>query len=1135
MAINEDSQRSATDAVFAGDSEMGALMQALDWSATPLGPVGDWPQSLRTAISICLASRFPMLIWWGPDLVMLYNDAYRPIIGTKHPAAMGQRGRQCWPEIWNVIGPMLSSVLAQGEATWSEDQLLLLDRNGYVEECYFTFSYSPIRDESGGIGGVFTAVTETTERVLAERRLRTLRALAGAAAEARTAADACRRAVEMLAENPTDIPFVLLYLLDADGATARLASAAHLAADTPTSPAVIPLNGESSDVGWPIARVATTNEAVRLDDLAHRFSALPGGPWDAPPRTALILPIPSRTQEQLTGLLIVGISPRRALDESYGAFCGLVAGQIATAIGNAQAYEEERQRAEALAELDRAKTAFFSNISHEFRTPLTLILGPIVDALNDTQDALAPTQRERLEIAQRNGVRLQRLVNSLLDFSRIEAGRAEASYEPTDLATFTRELAGLFRSAIERAGLRLTVDCPPLPAPVHVDRVMWEKIVLNLLSNALKFTFDGAITVRLRTDGNRVVLTVADTGTGIPPEEAPHLFERFHRVRGARARTFEGSGIGLALVQEIVRLHGGDVSATSAIGEGTTFTVAIPTGTAHLPANRIATGPTDSTAADSAAPYVEEALRWLPDGADRDAASEDGAEAAWRNAGSGAPIEMLAGARILLADDNADMRAYARRLLRDNYAIETVADGAAALAAARERPPDVILTDVMMPQMDGFALLRALRADPRTRDIPVIFLSARAGEESAIEGIAAGADGYLVKPFSARELQARVAASLAMARLRQERVRAEQVARAEAERERERIYATLLQAPVGIGVFRGPEHIVEFANPRVCDLWGRTLEQVLGKPIFESLPEATGQGFEALLDGVLATGVPFVGSELPVRLDREGRHDLVYFNLVYAPVHGPSGEIRGVIVVATEVSEQVQLRARAEEERQQFIAMVAHELRNPITSLMGYAQLMKRRERYDAKAMETIIAQAQRLDRLTIDLRETVRARLGALAVAPGPVDVRSLVFAAVEQAQATTETHTITVEIPDALPPARWDADRVAQVLSNLLLNGIKYSESGEIRVHVTDAGASVRIVVADHGIGIPPEALPHIFEPFYRAENAISGSRRGMGLGLPISKSLIEAHGGEMRVESRVGEGSAFTLTLPYDIPSP
>jgi hypothetical protein len=188
---------------LAGGGRMGALMRAMDWAATPLGPVAQWPQSLRSAVSICLGSRFPMLIWWGPDLVMLYNDAYRPMLGaTKHPQALGQAGRACWPEIWPIIGPMLEdTVMTQGQATWSDDQLLLLDRNNYLEECYFTFSYSPIRDESG-VGGVFCAVTETTARVIGERRLRTLRELAARAGDAKTAAAAGEIAIQTLANNP---------------------------------------------------------------------------------------------------------------------------------------------------------------------------------------------------------------------------------------------------------------------------------------------------------------------------------------------------------------------------------------------------------------------------------------------------------------------------------------------------------------------------------------------------------------------------------------------------------------------------------------------------------------------------------------------------------------------------------------------------------------------------------------------------------------------------------------------------------------------------------------------------------------------------------------------------------------------
>lgn len=442
----------------------------------------------------------------------------------------------------------------------------------------------------------------------------------------------------------------------------------------------------------------------------------------------------------------------------------------------------------------------------------------------------------------------------------------------------------------------------------------------------------------------------------------------------------------------------------------------------------------------------------------------------------------------------------------------------------------------MMPGLDGFALLRALRSDPRTRDVPVILLSARAGEESAIEGLDAGADDYIVKPFSGRELVARVSATLAMAQLRRETVRVEQAARVEAEEERERLYAFLLQAPAAIAVFRGQQHIVEFANPLVCQIWGRTRAQVLGKALLDALPEVRGEGFDVLLDGVRATGVRYIGTELPSTLDRDGRRDTVYWNFVYEPIRERDGAIDRIMAVATDVTEQVSMRERVEQERQQFTAMIAHELRNPLSSLLGYAQLMKRRERYDAKAVETIIAQGNRLERLTRDLRETVRAQSGTLSLERASVDARALIVAAVEQTQVAATTYTLSLDVPAQLPPAWWDADRIAQVLGNLILNGIKYSEpDGEVRIIVEDCETSVRIRVADLGIGIPPEALPHVFEPFYRADNAQSGSARGMGLGLPISKALVEAHGGELTVESRVGEGSTFTLSLPYGAPLP
>src|SRR6185369_9729339 len=499
-----------------------------------------WPQSLRTALSILLDTGFPMYIAWGAEFTQFYNDGYRPILGsTKHQAAMGRSTRQTFAEIWDIIGPMFHGVL-EGTATTVVDFLLLLDRHGFVEECYFIFSYSPIREEGGTVGGVLVTVTETTERILGTRRLGTLQALATRTQEAATVEAACESAAGVLAENPADLPFALLYLLSPDGTDARRAGAAG-------TDGIDGIDGASPglDVLNAVKTVAATGAAQLLAE-----------------RRILALPIGAPGQERPAGVLVSGLSPRLLFDEKYRSFLELVAGQVATAMSRARALSEAKARAEALAEIDRAKTAFFSNVSHELRTPLTLLLGPAEDALRRAE-TLPADDVERWRLVHRNGVRLLKLVNTLLDFSRIEAGRVEVSYEPTELAAFTRELASHFHSAIESAGLRLVLGIEDLGEPAFVDRDMWEKIVLNLLSNAVKFTFAGEIEVALRRDGEHAVLKVRDTGTGVSAEQLPLLFDRFHRVPGARSRTHEGTGIGLALVLELVKLHVGTITVSS--------------------------------------------------------------------------------------------------------------------------------------------------------------------------------------------------------------------------------------------------------------------------------------------------------------------------------------------------------------------------------------------------------------------------------------------------------------------------------------------------------------------------------------------------------------------------------------------
>ncbi|MGI5521242.1 ATP-binding protein [Micromonospora sp. CA-259024] len=751
--------RPSTD-LFAGGGDTGRLMAELDWARTPLGPVTGWPQSLRAAVRLVLSSRYPMLLLWGESFSQLYNDAYSALIGDKHPAALGDDVRVTLAEGWDVLAPLIREAMATGVASWVPALRLLLERAGYREEAYFSVSHAPARDDDGRTVGVLTVCSEVTEQVVGERRLRLLRDLSVVGDGRTVDVDATgARLIDVIDGHPLDVPFAAIYLHD--GAVLRRIACtgsdqghARVLPDT----VVLADPGPVADA-WGLADAAE-GRPTQVTDVADRLP-LPAGPWRDPVHTALALPLPSGDEDQPLGVLLAGVSPSRGLDEAYRSFNQLLAQQISMALRNAQEYEEERRRVEALAELDRVKTDFFANVSHEFRTPLTLILGPLADALTDATAPLAPGQRERVETAWRNATRLLTLVNNLLTFSSLEAGRARSDARVVDLAALTAELTGVFRAAVERAGLTLEVICPPLPRPVTVDPVNWERIVTNLLSNALKYTFVGHIRVTLDSDDEEVRLTVADTGIGIADRDLPKLFERFHRVRGARSRSHEGTGIGLALVHELARLEGGEVRVSSRVGVGTTFTVALPWSAARRPA---VTGPRQDGRGDAARAAVQEATSWL---------AEPGGSLPKPDLASGPTVDEFAGARILLADDNTDMRAYLSRLLTgQGWRVRAVTDGRQALDEVHREQPDLVLTDVMMPGLDGFDLVRLLRADPATRALPVLVLSARAGGEASVEGLSLGADDYLVKPFAAAELIARVRAALRRARDRTQRVAA---------------------------------------------------------------------------------------------------------------------------------------------------------------------------------------------------------------------------------------------------------------------------------------------------------------------------------------------------------------------------
>ncbi len=529
---------------------------------------------------------------------------------------------------------------------------------------------------------------------------------------------------------------------------------------------------------------------------------------------------------------------------------------------------------EALAQLDRARIDFFNEVSHELRTPLTLLLWSL-EQLKRSAGTLGEGPNKALANAEHNARRLLRLVNTLLEFARLESGRIKAVFRPTDLAELTCELASQFRSAVEHAGLELALECAPLPGPAYVDREMWEKIVVNLLANAFKFTAEGRIEVRLEANDGQAELVVRDTGIGIAEEDLPRIFERFYRGKEQAPRGGQGTGIGLALVRELVRLHGGEIRVESAPGKGTALFVALPLGRAHLPEHAVQEGPPVAHPGKTEL-YVAEVESWLtrdePPGPAEPttAAPED--------------------ARVLVVDDNPDMAGYMSRLLGERFRTRAMADGAAALASVYEDAPDVLVTDLRMAGLGGLDLVRAIRSDPRISALPIIIVSGLADEEARSVALEAGADDFLVKPFSARELFARVGALVEQA----QRSRLERTLRAEAEAARARM-RMVLESVGEAFVAVDRDWRITFANGRAADWLGKPREDLVRQALADVLPETTqGEFRETLRDAM--------------KLRQNGRIEYARQQRCWHVEVSPSPE--GLVLLASDITERKAAEAR---------------------------------------------------------------------------------------------------------------------------------------------------------------------------------------------------------------------------------
>ncbi len=1115
-----DPMEQTTLEFLAGGGEMGRRIREFDWQATELGHPRGWPQSLKTCIRIMLSSKQPIWIGWGPRLLKFYNDAYIDIVRGKHPHALGEPASVVWKDIWKDIEPMLSRAMERDEGTYVESRLLIMVRSGFPEETYYTFSYTPVLGDDGRPAGMICYNTADTERILSERALKTMQQL-DSLGEKKREDEVFAQVGRALSANTLDFPFAVLYRISEDGEHADLVATSGVDRNDARLDEHIWL----SDPDGRYEQLVSTVRQNRVTEAINRghWKQLSKGGWDVTPKYVVYLPIQSANRKFPLALLAVGLNPYRKFDEAYRNFLQQIADRIALGLGNVMAYEEEQQRLRILEELDKAKTLFFTNISHEFRTPLMLMLGPLEELMGHTAPEWSEVERGKVKVTHRNALRLLKLVNTLLDFSRMEGGRGHAKFVRTDMASYTQNLASNFRSVIEKAGMEFEVRVSSDPCIAYVDRPMWEKVVFNLLSNAFKYTLEGKITLELNARDGQIELSVSDTGVGIPAQELPHMFERFHRVQNSAGRTYEGTGIGLSLIKELVGLHGGAIDVESTEGVGSRFITKIPEGKNHLEASQVYEMNVEMEEAISDF-YVGEAeslLASAPNGDYADSFCDD-----------------LRRDCVLIADDNADMREHVRSLLDGQYRTLTASNGLEALDMIHKYRPSLVLSDIMMPELDGIELLKAVKNDPAVGQTPIILITARAGEESRIEGIEIGADDYIVKPFSSRELIVRVQAQIRMASARN---------KIEAS---ERQFRTLTETLPQLIWMTDENGKQLFASGRWAEYTGilplgeSSWREILHPEDFDAIMASwanslqTGQSHRAEARFRSKTGEYrwYAGMGEPIR-NEAGR----IINWI-----GAFSDIHDQRIFTEELERKVEQRTQdlvnANRELESFNYVASHDLQEPLRKIQTFIHLIERNN-YDHELskgyFQKIYRSAQRMGELIQSVLSYSRLSENGEALQQVDLskvidDIRIDLELAIHEKQA--------VLIAENLPVIDGNLLQMNQLFSNLISNSLKFSATQpEIRITGQQetglniplapaelAGRSYyHICVKDNGIGFEPEFSEKIFALFQRLHH--KHEYAGTGIGLSIVKKIVEQHDGFVSAESSPGEGAAFHIWLP------
>ncbi|QRV93187.1 protein-histidine kinase [Ceratobasidium sp. AG-Ba] len=1184
------------------------LLESYPWETTPLGPRSGWSERLRAYVNFMQTSPHTTALWWGPEYVLLYNDAYSQVIGHKHPYLYGQRASVGWAELWDTLGPRMKSLMA-GQALSKTDDLMFfhsLTAAKLPMETYHSWVWVPCADESGKVLGVLNYSIDTTPKVIATRRMDCLRELGSSAMRSANRTEYYQAALTTLEQYPHDAPFAMFYSItlepsnqDSGGAqdqssigsstdgnssprmvavSAQRCGLLGIPEDHPTAPNSItfsiltkrnspsprfffgpsagglglfdPTNHEpkfdeqfvptlsagqdfasdmdtaGANMHWApyMKQAVTTGQLVLVDIPAQALAGTEKRGWGEHARQALVIPIIAGSGGVEVGygmgtcklVLILGVNSRRPYDSDYEGWIDVLGSSLGQIYAGVTAREADFLRAEQLAQLDAAKTHFFSNASHELRTPLTLIAGPINDALGEST---SPRVQEQLKLATRNVNRLRKLVDTLMDFSRVEAGRLEGHFRPVNLGSITADLAALFRSTIEKSAIQFYVECDVESKQLtYVDPELWEKIIFNLVGNAFKYTLSGRITVSIKYIDGFAVFSVSDTGVGIPPQDRSKICERFHRVASV-SRSHEGTGIGLALTKELVRLHGGTLSVISQTAEdspngdhGSTFAVRIPLGRAHLPDSHVHDEQVEHVSSyfgrdwSYARAFVEEVTQWTTQSDSTPQTPSEGPESlpSLQGARVDPAIYFAKTDKILIVDDNGDMRTYMRQIFSRfctltavwnhwilaylafgpnaaTFQVLMAKNGAEALEIAKAEVPNLILSDVMMPGTDGLQLIATLRSSSETSLIPVILVTAQAGVEGRVEGLLSGADDVVCKPFQSRELLARANLHTQLGKRRVE-------LETKFNERTEELKIVTECSPVAFFRINSDREVV-FANAKYYELtgqirdlgsldWTSSIQSTYLQEAVHLWERAQYERKGGSINLQCNNGVWVKAQVVPTSLGIIGTLTDISAQKLYEESQLAHAQEREML--AKRRAEEADERRRAQE---LLIDVTSHELRQPVSAILNSAQLIRSnlvdlREAIrandgqlidqklvaaledDIESLDAVMQCGLAQERIANDVLSLSRIQLQVLAIHPTEFVLADEVQNIVSIFKNETKMKNIhlAVVLGDSLPKygvstVFADKARFAQIVTNLCSNAIRFTDlvQGERSIIIT------------------------------------------------------------------------------------